>query len=60
MDHGDGRPSIGSILAGDTGAKVGFDVGVLFLIRALMLPASQMVGWRLRKGGRGCMKLGNL
>lgn len=52
MDHGDGRPSIGSILilAGGTGAKVGFDVGVLFLIRALMLPASQMVGWRLRKG----------
>jgi hypothetical protein len=48
MDHG--RPLIGSILAGETGAKFGFDVGVLFLIRALMRPASQMVGWSLRKG----------
>jgi hypothetical protein len=55
MDHGDGRPSIGSILAGETGAKVGFDVGVLFLIRALMLAASQMVGWKLKKGGTEMM-----
>jgi hypothetical protein len=58
MEQGDGRLSIGSILAGETETKFGFDMGVLFLIRALMLPASQMVEMESEKRGRGMHEIG--
>ncbi len=53
-DDAHGQPSIGSISGrnGDIILGLNFDVGVQFLIRAVMLPACQIVGLERGRPGR--------